>query len=80
MSNLLSEQAPAEVCDLTELDLRRWSTAALPPRCTLREAMDTLRKQTVEAIVVTDPKATPGSSIRGIITRDIIEQFYLGKI
>jgi hypothetical protein len=42
--------------------------------------MDTLRKQTVEAIVVNDPNAPPGSSIRGIITRDIIEQFYLGKI
>jgi H+/Cl- antiporter ClcA len=80
LSNLLSEQAPAEVCDLTELGLRRWSTAALPPRCTLQEAMDTLRKQTVEAIVVTDPNAATGTSIRGIITRDIIEQFYLGKI
>jgi hypothetical protein len=80
LSKLLSELSPAGVCDLTELDLRRWSTTVLPPRCTLREAMDTLGKQTVEAIVVTDPNAAPGSSIRGIITRDIIEQFYLGKI
>jgi H+/Cl- antiporter ClcA len=80
LTTVLSEQEPPGVCDLTELDLRRWSTATLPPRCTLREAMDTLRKQTVEAIVVTDPNAPPESSIRGIITRDIIEQFYLGKI
>jgi CIC family chloride channel protein len=80
LANLLAEQPSPGICDLTELDLRRWSTAILPPRCTLREAMDTLRKQTVEAIVVTDPNAPRGSSIRGIITRDIIEQFYLGKI
>ena len=80
LSNLLSEQAPGGTCDLTELDLRRWSTAMLPPRCTLREAMDTLREKTVEAIVITEPNAPPGSPIRGIITRDIVEQFYLGKI
>ena len=77
---LLAEQETPGICDLTELDLRRWSTAMLPPRCTLREAMDTLRKQTVEAIVVTEPNAPAGLSIRGIITREIIEQFYLGKL
>jgi CIC family chloride channel protein len=80
LAELLPQQTAGDSCDLTELDLRRWSTATLSPRSTLREAMDTLHTQTVEAIIIIDPDAAAETSIKGIITRDIIEQFYIGRM
>jgi CIC family chloride channel protein len=68
-----------EQVDLTELDLRRWSIAGLRPRATLREALDTMRAQTVEAVVIESRMTGLAPGIYGIITRESIDQFYLSK-
>ncbi|MCX2983324.1 chloride channel protein [Halieaceae bacterium IMCC14734] len=75
----LLETDMAAGVDLTELDLRRWSIANLGPRATLREALDTLRNNTVEALLVEGAKTKQGPSIRGVVTRDTIDQFYLSR-
>lgn len=75
---LLAKDMAAGI-DLTELDLRRWSIANLGPRATLREALDTLRSNTVEALLVEGAKTKQGPSIRGVVTRDTIDQFYLSR-
>ncbi len=66
-------------CDITEQDLRRWSFASLTPRATLREALDIMHQQTVEAIIISDSLAPAEKAFRGVITRDTIAQYYLGK-
>jgi hypothetical protein len=77
LATLKGEGEGEEEVDLTELDLRRWSAAPLRPRATLREALDTMRNQTVEAILIEGPGSDP--TISGVITRDSIDQFYLSK-
>jgi H+/Cl- antiporter ClcA len=64
---------------LTELDLRRWSVAGLSPRATLREALDTLRAKTVEAIIIETRRTGQEPTIFGVITRETIDHFYLSK-
>lgn len=66
--------------DLVEQDLRRWTFCSLSPRATLREALDAIRRNDVEAIVVTDPRVPGDMGIRGVLTRDIIDQFYLLRL
>ncbi|MCZ6829946.1 MAG: chloride channel protein [Gammaproteobacteria bacterium] len=68
-----------DTVDLTELDLRRWSVVGLRPRATLREALDTLHEQTVEALMIIGRGPGPDPNIRGVITRESIDQFYLSK-
>jgi CIC family chloride channel protein len=75
----LADREIAEELDLRELDLRRWSVAPLRPRATLREALDTMRAQTVEAVMVEGRSRDSGPGIRGVITRESIDQFYLSK-
>jgi len=75
----LADEAASEPCDLTEKDLRRWSVATVAPRATLREALDKLRSETAEAIIVTERGFPAETAIRGVITRDMIDQFYLRK-
>jgi CIC family chloride channel protein len=78
LANWDSEQAE-QGCDITEQNLRRWSIAALGQRATLREAMDTMRLQTVEAVIVSDNALPAENATRGVITRDTIANYYLGK-
>jgi CIC family chloride channel protein len=75
LSNWKTEQA----CDVTEQNLRRWSFAPLTQRATLREVLDTMRIQTVEAIVISDSLTLSEKAIRGVITRDTIAHYYLGR-
>jgi H+/Cl- antiporter ClcA len=75
----LRERETSEECDLTELDIRRWTVASLSPRSTLREALDTLRSATAEAVIIAE-RGAPESAVRGILTRETIDQFYLGRI
>jgi H+/Cl- antiporter ClcA len=77
LSEVLEGEEHEEGCILTELDLRRWSVAALNARATLQEALDTMRRQTVEAVLVTH--STTGD-VLGVLTRDTIDQFYLRRL
>lgn len=67
--------APAAL-DLTTADLRRYSVATVPEQATLRQAMDVLDRQTVEAVCV----CTRGRSLRGVVTRERIERYSLSFI
>ena len=66
--------------DLLEQDVRRWTFTALSQRATLREALDAMRRNDAEAVVVMDPRIPGDLGVRGVLTRDIIDQFYLMKL
>ena len=70
----------SERIDLLEEDLRRWTITSLSHRATLREALDAMRKNDVEAVVITDPRIPGDLGVRGVLTRDIIDQFYLLRL
>ena len=66
--------------DTVQADIRRWTVAALPARATLRQALDTMRSETVEALWV-HSRGTGGTEVlQGIVTREAVEQFSLSKI
>jgi len=66
--------------DLLEQDIRRWSFATLSPRATLKEAVDAMRRQNTEAVLIVDKTAPGDDGIRGVLTRDIIDQFFLLRL
>ena len=68
-----------ERIDLLERDLRRWAITRLTARATLREALDAMRRDDAQAVVVSDPRVSGELGVRGVLTRDIIDQFYLTR-
>jgi H+/Cl- antiporter ClcA len=68
-----------EHIDLVEKDLRRWAITELTPRATLREALDAMRREDAQAVVIRDPRLPGEPGVRGVLTRDIIDQFYLAR-
>ena len=67
--------------DLTTADIRRWTMAAVPLQATLRQAMDTMRKQTVEAAFVYERSRNTGKRILpGVLTPESIEKFTLARL
>jgi H+/Cl- antiporter ClcA len=79
----LKEQTPDEegIIDLTGADIRRWSMAPVPVQATLRQAMDTMHTQTVEAACVYERSKSSGKRIlHGVLTRDSIEKFTLSRL
>lgn len=77
--SLASSASPEGYVDLTIPDIRRWSVEWLEPRATLREVVDIMRTKTVEAVIISERAAHNEEAIRGVITRDIIEQYYLRR-
>ena len=69
-----------EAADLTEVGIRRWSIAQVPEQATLRQAMDTLRNRTAEAVCVYGRDAGGQRVLQGIVTRESIEQFTLSRL
>ncbi len=78
--DLLQSTPPENTLSLDEVDLRRWSTGGIRAGATLQEALDTLQDRAVEAVVVMDFYRGEGRAVRGILTRDTIEHFYLNKL
>jgi hypothetical protein len=79
----LKEQTPLEdgIIDLTDADIRRWSMAPVPVQATLRQAMDTMHGQTVEAACVYERSKSSGKRIlHGVLTRESIEKFTLSRL
>ena len=66
-----------ERIDLLERDLRRWAFTTLTPRATLREALDAMRRNDAQAVVISESRTASGEGVRGVLTRDIIDQYYL---
>ncbi len=70
-----------ETADLGEAGIRRWSIATVPLQATLRQALDTMRNQAVEAVCVYERSAATGNRIlHGVLTRESIEAFSLSRL
>ena len=80
--NWLSQRVdPEATTDLTEADIRRWTIAPVPVQATLRQAVDTMRSATVEAVSVYERSASSGNLIlHGVVTREGIEKHYLARL
>lgn len=78
----LAETVPAgEAADLTQAGIRRWTIAGVPVQATLRQAMDTLRARTAEAVCVYErSKATGKQILHGVLTLESIEKFSLARL
>ncbi len=67
--------------DLSGAMIRRWSIAPVPLQASLRQAMDTLRANTVEAVCVYErSRATGKPVLHGVVTRESIEKFTLDRL
>jgi CIC family chloride channel protein len=67
--------------DLTEADIRRWTIAQVPVQATLRQALDTMRECTAEAVCVCERSRSSGKLIlHGVVTRESIEKFSLARL
>lgn len=76
-----SAEETDEATDLAEARIRRWSIAPVPVQATLRQAMDTLRARTAEAVCVYERSRATGKQIlHGVVTRESIEKFSLARL
>lgn len=67
--------------DLTETGIRRWTIAPISIQASLREAMDTMRDTTSEAVCIYERSRSSGKNIlHGIITKEAIEKFTLSSL
>ncbi len=71
-----------EGLDITEADIRRWTVAAtpIPAQATLRQAVDTMRADTVEAVWVYGLGTGGERVLQGIVTREAVEKFSLSNL
>ena len=73
--------AAHETADLTAATIRRWTIAPVPLQATLRQAMDTIRTSTAEAVCVYERSRATGKRIlHGVLTRESIEKFTLDRL
>ncbi len=67
--------------DLTGAGIRRLTISPVPIQATLRQAMDTMRTQTTEAVCVYDRSANTGKQIlHGVLTLESIEKYTLASM
>ncbi|MEZ5503973.1 MAG: chloride channel protein [Halioglobus sp.] len=70
-----------EFADLTGSGIRRWTISAVTMQATLRQAMDTMRVETTEAVCVYERSPNTGKQIlHGILTVESIEKFSLASV
>ncbi len=73
--------AEGETADLTEATIRRWTIASTPLQASLRQAMDTIRADTAEAVCVYERSHATGKQIlHGVVTQESIEKFTLSRL
>jgi chloride channel protein, CIC family len=73
--------ADSPSCDLTESDIRRWTLSQVPIQATLRQAMDVMRNSTTESVSVVERSPNSGKLILcGVLSRENIEKYYLGRL
>ena len=79
----LKGQDPTEegATDLTTSDIRRWTMVDVPLQATLRQSLDAMSSQTVEAVCVYERSRNTGKRIlHGVLTRESIEKFTLSRL
>jgi hypothetical protein len=73
--------AENDSADLGDASIRRWTIAPVPQQASLRQAMDTMRRNAVEAVCVYERSRATGKRIlHGVVTRDSIEKFTLDRL
>ncbi|MFK7976765.1 MAG: chloride channel protein [Halioglobus sp.] len=78
---LATEPNEAESVDVTDADIRRFTIAEVPLEATLRQALDTMKNETTEAVAVYGRSANTGKRIlHGVVTRESIEKFTVGNV
>ena len=77
---LQENTSPDEPADLTGAGIRRWTIGSVPVQATLRQAMDTLRAGTVEAVCVYGRGSGGNRVLQGVVTRESIESFSLARL
>ena len=71
----------SETADLAQATIRRWTIAPVPLQASLRQAMDTIRASTSEAVCVYERSRATGKQIlHGVVTRVSIEKFTLDRL
>ena len=67
--------------EITGADIRRWSTAQVPVQASLRHALDAITRGTAEVACIVERSRSSGKTIlHGVVTRDSIEKFTLGRL
>ena len=66
--------------DITESSLRRWTMREAPEEATLQQALDILRRHTVEAVCIYARARGSAPELRGVVTRELIERFTLDRL
>ena len=77
---LQEQESTEEPADLTGAGIRRWTVASVPVQATLRQAMDTIRGSTVEAVCVYGRGSAGNRVLQGVVTRESIESFSLSQL
>lgn len=77
----LNERGTPLPAEITDADIRRWTTARLPVQASLRQALDAINRETAEVACVFERSRASGKDIlHGVITRESIETFTLGRL
>ncbi|MEH6587231.1 MAG: chloride channel protein [Halioglobus sp.] len=77
----LAQYTDTQEVDITEADIRRWTITDVPMQASLRQAMDSIGKQTVEAVCVYERSRSASQPIlHGVVTREGIEKFSLARL
>ncbi len=77
----LQQSENSDGIDVTDADIRRWTTTAVPSQASLRHALDSITQQTVEVACIYDRSKGSGKRIlHGVVTRESIEKFTLGRL
>jgi H+/Cl- antiporter ClcA len=69
-----------DATDLTEISIRRWTISEVPIQATLRQALDSMRSTTAEAVCIYGRNAGGKRVLQGIVTRETIETFSLSGL
>ncbi len=77
----MSQSPDSENYDVTDADIRRWTFTNVPVQASLRRAMDAIARETVEAACIYERSQRSAMPVlHGVVTRENIEKFTLGRL
>ena len=77
----INTQERADEVDVTDAVIRRWTATPVPVQASLRHALDSITRQTAEVACIYERSRSTGKQIlHGVVTREGIEKFTLGRL
>lgn len=77
----LGESDHEDSIDITESGIRRWVITSAPVQASLRQALDNIGRDTAEVACIYERSRSSGKQIlQGVVTRESIEKFTLGRL